>query len=247
MTKGNVIFQRAYLDFCIVLTENIIITRNQILVFQNSWDFFLEGCGQDSGKFHRPGGAALAVGIPHRSGTRVFILVMYGYFHVWNMYGYTFRRLSGVPVTWSMLWACSGVAGRTAVVLVKGKMECCRRHTHFCARVSLHRGVLSLMSPWVASLCLPLANPSQCSEPHRCWEPLKQHPRSTIEKLYQKSVTPAESMKILLGWTQRGVASSTVPGLSWFCAAVCLPVQHTREDSDFQDQCPCPLQKLTKC
>ena len=106
MTKGHVIFQRAYLDFCIVLTENRILTRNQILVFQNSWDFFLEGCGQDSGKFHRPGGVELAVGIPHRSGTRVFILVMYGYFHVWNMYGYMFRRLSGVPMTWSMLWAC---------------------------------------------------------------------------------------------------------------------------------------------
>ena len=64
-----------------------------------------------------------------------------------------------MPVTWSMLQACRGWQGRTAVVFVKGKMGCCREGTHFCASVSLHRGVLSLMSPWVGFPRPPLGKP----------------------------------------------------------------------------------------
>ena len=42
-----------------------------------------------------------------------------------------------------------GMAGEDSSGLCEGKMGCCREGTHFCASVSLHRGVLSLMSPWV--------------------------------------------------------------------------------------------------
>ena len=99
MTKGDAIFQRAYLDFCILLTSNRIVTRNQILVFQNSWDFF-PGSSTDQGEQHLLYVFLTGVGLER--------LLLFG-------------RLSGVRVTWSALQACSGVAGENSRSLCERK------------------------------------------------------------------------------------------------------------------------------
>lgn len=73
-------------------------------------------------------GAALAVRIPHRSGTRVFTSVQEA-----------FRSTGDMECAVGL--QCSG-RGEQQWSSWKGKMECCGRGMHFSARASLHRGVL---------------------------------------------------------------------------------------------------------